>query len=406
MVLWLTIAALTAAVIAVLVRPILAQSRRPDEDAAANVAEAPDVAVYRDQLAEIERDRARGLIDATEAEAARREVARRLIAHAPSESTTDLPSAPLPGHAPLSVARGRLAAVALAALVPATAVGLYVAIGAPGMPGLPHAIRAATPADRAPVQDLIGRVEARLRSHPEDGAGWDAIAPVYLRLNRFADAADAFARAGRILGETPDRLLGFAEATVLASNGSVTPPARAAFEKIRAMAPDRPEPRFWLAHAREQDGDLEGAAAGYRALIASAPPDAPWLPGVRERLNDVERKQSGGEATAPAAPAAPDAPPPATAARGPSAADVEAARAMSPAERQQMIEGMVEGLAARLKSDGKDLDGWLKLVRAYKVLDREPDARAALADARKALASDGDAQRALDALATSLGLGS
>jgi cytochrome c-type biogenesis protein CcmH len=203
------------------------------------------------------------------------------------------------------------------------------------------------------------------------------------------------------LGETPERLLGLAEATVLANKGAVTAAARAAFEKMQKLAPDRPEPRFWLAHAREQDGDLKGAAAAYRTLLTAAPANAPWTAGVREQLADVERRLAGGAPDTTSRPA-----PPSRIARGPTAADVKAAETMTPADRMRMIEGMVDGLAARLKENGKDLEGWMKLVRAYKVLGRDPAALTAIADARKALAGDAKALGAIDELARSLGLGS
>jgi cytochrome c-type biogenesis protein CcmH len=236
-------------------------------------------------------------------------------------------------------------------------------------------------------------VEARLREHPEDGDGWDVIAPVYFKLERFRDAANAYARAARLKGETVRRLAGLAEAAVLAADGIVTEEARLAYEKILKLEPGRHEPRFWLALAKEQDGKLESALSEYRALLADSPAQAPWRATVQSRIADVSGRLAGTHR--------PDARAP-----GPSAEDVAAAEKLSPQDRAGVIAGMVDGLAARLKRDGSDLAGWQRLINAYAVLGRGQDARAALAEARKNFAADGDAQAALAELARSLGLDS
>lgn len=225
------------------------------------------------------------------------------------------------------------------------------------------------------MSELIARVEQRLATNPADGQGWDVIGPVYLRLDRFQDAADAFSNAIRLLGETTPRLAGLAEALVMASNGIVTEPARRTYEKLAALEPDRIEPKFWLLLAKEQDGKTAEAAAGYRALLAGAPPDADWRPLVVERLAAVTgTKAPGTEVKSQSE-------------RGPSASDVKAASAMSDDDRGKMIAGMIDGLAQRLKSNGNDPAGWARLVNAYLVLGEKGKAEAAVADARKALAN-------------------
>ncbi len=247
--------------------------------------------------------------------------------------------------------------------------------------------------EQANVTELIAKVEARLREHPEDGQGWDVIAPIYLKLGRFREAAAAFANAARIEGETARRLAGFAEATVLAADGVVGEEARLAFEKILKSDPRRPEPRFWLALAKEQDGKLADALADYKALLADTPGDAPWREAVEGRIAEVSRRIPGADKAGPRAP-------------GPSAADVAAAERLAPEDRARMIAQMVDGLAQRLERDGRDLAGWLRLVNAYAVLDRKDDARAALTRARQNFPADEKALAELAALAKSLGLGS
>jgi cytochrome c-type biogenesis protein CcmH len=378
MLFWLACAVLTAGVVTALTRPLFAARTAPDAS-----PRAPDVAIYRDQLAEIERDRARGLLAPTEAEAARIEVSRRLLARADAEA----PAAPSPAPGP---ATHRLGVIVMGA-VPLLALAGYLIIGAPGIPGQPHRERLAAPADRISVEELVQRVEERLRAAPEDGRGWDAIAPVYFRQERFADAAQAFARAARLLGETEPRLAGLGEATVFANNGVVTEEARRAFEKIVALEPRHPQARFWLALAFEQDGNLARAKADYARLIADAPADAPWRAAVAERLKGVEARL----ATAPAGKAA-----------GPTAEDVAAAAALSDEDRSRMIGAMVEGLAERLRRDGSDLGGWQRLVRAYTVLGQRDKAMEALARARTVFQANAVALAELDQLAQTLGLGS
>ncbi len=382
MLFWVLCAVLTATVLYVVTRPLSAPIRSSatgDKDVAA------DLAVYRDQLKELEADRARGVLSDAEAEAARVEISRRLLARAEA-SESALPADP----ERQSARAARVAFASAAMIVPALSLALYVAYGSPGVPGQPHAARTAT-VEKATVDSLVAQVEARLQAHPEDGQGWDVIAPVYLRQGRFNEAAQAYQRAIRILGETPRRLAGLGEATVFANNGIVTEKARRAFEKLAGLEPERPEPRFWLALAKEQDGDLTGALEGYRKLVADAAPDADWRAPIEERIAMLTERLGG-------------AGPPAGA--GLSADDVAAAEKLAPAERAAMIEQMVEGLARRLETDSQDLAGWQRLMRAYAVLGNNDKAAEVLMKARKAFAGDVASLAALDDLARSLGLGS
>src|SRR5262249_30652947 len=148
----------------------------------------------------------------------------------------------------------------------------------------------------AGVEELVARVEARLRTNPGDGQGWDVIAPVYLRLERFRDAAEAFRRAIDLNGESPRRLSSLAESTVLANDGIVTGPARKADQRLLELEPGRMEARFGLALAKEQDGDFEEAEAAYRTLMEDAPEHAPWRQFITERLEAIaaRRGEAGG----------------------------------------------------------------------------------------------------------------
>jgi cytochrome c-type biogenesis protein CcmH len=205
----------------------------------------------------------------------------------------------------------------------------------------------------------------------------------------FTQAADAFQRAARLLGESPKRLAGYARALIMVQNGVVSEPARQAYERLRALEPQSVEPQVWLAIGREQDGDLKGAEAEYRRLLPTA--EEPWTGLLKARLQAVSEKLG-------APPAAPSAPlPDATAGSPPG---------KSPAERDAFIQKMVDGLAARLKENGNDLEGWMRLVRSYMVLGRREDAVAALSSARGQFSGDQNSLAELNVLAESLGLGS
>ena len=385
MLLWVSFAVLSAAVLVVVLQPLWSA-----EPSALNQQEA---AVYRDQLAEIDAEVERGLLEPAEAEAARAEVGRRLLAIDPGRSAVSAGSATPPTRSTL--------ATVLGIGVPVATIALYLAFGAPNYADQPLSARASPTAAPSDITRLVEAVEARLRAAPDDGAGWDVIAPVYLRHGDFTKAADAYARAARLLGETPQRLAGFAEATVLAHEGAVTPAARAAYERLASLEPQRLEPRFWLALADEQAGLFDVAAAAYRALIAEPTAQADWIQLFKERLAAVETKSP------PAAPAAPQvvSPTPTTdASRGPSAADIAAAEKLGADERRQMIDDMVQGLAERLAKDPRDLAGWQRLIRAYAVLGRREAALEALNKARATFTGEEDALSTLGGLARTLGL--
>lgn len=378
MLLWVCFAVMTAAVMLALLRPLWRGDAKPLAPAEA------DLAVYRDQLAEIDADRERGLIPPAEAEAARTEVARRILTHAPGAEA--VPTALASPSAATSAWISKVAAAA----VPLAAIATYLAVGSPTMPDAPLEARRNVDPEKATVAELIGKVEARLAAKPDDGRGWAVIAPVYMRLNRFDDAATAFARANALLGEQTAYVMGYAEATVLANDGMVTDGARKAFRRVLELDPGRIEASFALSLAKEQDGDVAGAVADYRALLVSAASDARWKSALEARVKALEDRLAGR------------APPPDNAAAGPSS---EAA-AMKAEDQAQMIEGMVQRLADRLKTNGKDLPGWLQLIRSYAVLGRTGEVEGAIADARRNFADDATALSEIDALAKSVKQGS
>lgn len=386
MLLWVVFSALTAAVVGSLL-----WSYRRAEAVSGDAARA-DVAVYADQLDQIEADRMRGLLSGEEAASARAEVGRRLLSRVPASELRRAAS-----DETASRRQDRLVP-ALALLIPVLALGLYALLGSPGLPDQPHAGRTPAAAARSQVEVMIAQVERRLREAPQDGNGWDVIAPIYLRLDRFADAAEAFANANRLLGETPKRLAGFAQAEILANNGVVNPNARMAAERLLALEPGRVDARLWLALAKEQDGKLEAALAEYRSLLnAPGMTDAMRGP-IEQRIGIVERLARGETVTPPAGGAAVRSETPPAPAQPPSIQDQTAQ------DQTAMIEGMVARLAARLAADGKDPAGWVQLMRSYMVMGRKDEAAQALLAARKALAEDAKVLDEVNGAAAGLGV--
>jgi cytochrome c-type biogenesis protein CcmH len=370
--LWIIIALLTAAAILAVLAPL---ARAPKGGAAA----AHAARVYRDQLDELERDKAEGRISASEAEAARAEIARRLIAVDNEAGGEAGAAAPVPGR---QNARRGVAVMALLG-IPALSLALYLGLGAPSLPGAPLAARLSAPVEDDDVEMLVAKVEEHLAKNPEDGRGWEVIAPVYLRLGRAADAAQAYRSTIRLLGSSAVRETGLGQAILASESGIVTAEARTAFEAAAAQDPQAPAPKFFLALAAEQEGKTEEAARIWRALLSESPADALWRPATEEALARV----APGEA------------PPA----GPTGEEVAAVQDIPPDEQAKMIEGMVGRLAERLKAEPDDVEGWLRLIRSYVVLGRANEAAEA---ARSALAGvrDHAARERVEALIADLGV--
>jgi cytochrome c-type biogenesis protein CcmH len=237
------------------------------------------------------------------------------------------------------------------------------------------------------VMAAIAKIEAHLASNPDDGRGHEIIAPVYMRVGRFGDAAKAWGEAIRVMGATPQRETLLGESLTFANEGKVTPDAMRAFERALSLDPAFPQARFYIGMAAEQSGEIGKAKDVWSKLLADSQPDAPWVGVVRERLEKI------GVTTPP--PAKGGVP------QGEAAAVIAA---MPAADRDAAIRGMVDSLAARLADNGKDTAGWLRLVRAYSVLKEPEKAKAALTDARRALDGDAAALSSLADLARELGI--
>ena len=307
------LALLTTATVGALLVPLLRTTEKRTErlDSA--------LAIYRDQLAEIERTRADGTVSEADAAAARIEVERRILSAAnASDAAAPRDSATLHRFLP----------PALALLIPLLALGVYLNVGRPGLPAAPFATRPAldhpNPNEPITAERMLAEARARLAENPED----------------------------------PEALVELGEALVLEADGTVTPAAVEALTRALALRPDNPRAAYYLGLHEAQSGDSKAAVARWQALEAKSPPDAPWLSMLRAEIARVSRA-----AGMPV----------------PTRDQVEAMQSLDPAQRQEAIRGMVEGLDARLKESPGDRAGWLRLANARRVLgenDKAADAYA------------------------------
>jgi cytochrome c-type biogenesis protein CcmH len=259
-----------------------------------------DRAVFSDQLHELERDLERGVIGAAEARAARTEIERRILSTATGSGDEAAGARPAtPGSSRVS----RALLWTLATLVPVVAGGLYLVVGTPQLPGQPFAGRVQPNATAkgpttARIASMVAMVERRLAESPEEIEGWTILTTAYLRLGREADAEKALARALDLAaGDKPRAAsiaVNYGEALVAMNGGRVVPRAKAAFARALTLEPKQPAAAYYLGLARIQAGDTKGALAVWRRLVAEAPADAPWLPGLKKRIESVAKKSGAG----------------------------------------------------------------------------------------------------------------
>lgn len=364
--------------------------------APAGEGEARDVDVYRDQLREIDRDEARGVIGAAEAQAARLEVSRRLLAADRAARETAAGGGAVPVRPLMIVLTGAILLGSLA---------IYSVIGRPGVGDRPFLARAPEVAAPARIEDLDDRSLAQMlreavEAHPDEPEGWLLLGRIELRNGNWSEAARAFGEAMALGASSPEVEAAFGEALVLAAGGRVTARAESALQSAMAAGTDDPRPAFYLALRKAQDGDIDGALEDWLALETQAPDDARWLPIVKEKSRGALAVLDGrGDraaltaATRPlrvAPPAAEMAPPPPSAALGASG---------MPDPRE-----MVASLAARLEAEPRNAEGWQMLVRSQVVLGEIGAARASLAKASTIFADDAAVLADLTELAGNLGL--
>lgn len=335
-----------------------------------------DLEVYQDQLAELDRDVARNVIDRAEAEQARAEIARRILKLAGARKV---------GSRAAGARIGRVVATLAVLAVPLASWGMYAAIGSPHLPAQPLQARLdKNPAENT-IDELVARAEGHLAANPGDGRGWEVLAPIYYRMGRYNDAAVAYRNAIRLEGASAAREVGLGEAIAANAGGMITTDAQAAFERALALEPENPKAQFLLATGLAQEGKAEEAGQAWRAMLEGLAPDSPWRGAIAQALAQVG-VDAGTERP------------------GPTAQEMEAAALMSDKDRAGMIEDMVTGLDQRLRDNPQDAEGWRRLVQSYLVLGRPDEAGDALARGLEALGPGSEAAGELVAFAAERGV--
>ena len=359
---WIIAGVLTLIAAVVLAAPLFDTRKFKSEDAFA-------LEVYRDQLGELTRDEQRGLLTPEQARAAQIEIERRILAL--DEGKKFLPARPPSHHLTL----------AMAVVLPLAGFGLYLMLGSPHLPSQSAMDRLAQ--ERARTSPEIETLEAKVAQSPSDAQSWIDLGRAYVDVERVKDAKDAFAKAMALGRKEPDLLRQFAHAAILAEGGRVTTDAQAALQRTLSADPSDPTSRFFLALAKAQNQDVEGALTDWLTLERQLPPEAPLRRLLAENIDKAARQLGKDPAKLPGR----GPPPP-----GPSEEDTANAAQMTPEQRQAFIESMVERLAAKMKEEPENLEGWIRLANAYGVLGKHAEARTAWAEASKRAPSRLDVQ--------------
>lgn len=357
MVFWILAIAITAIACAALY--YAARGRPVNAPLAANgpAADAATTAHFRLQLKEIEGDIAAGRLGEAEGLAAKGEMARELLRF--EAETTARPAKTGKGAGIFGIATLATAMLAF---------GLYGFLGNPQLPSLPLAERP-PPAPEMDLTEAITRIEAQLAKSPDDVRGWTVIAPAYMQLGRFDDAATAFRRVIDLSGTSADRLTDLGEALMMANGGSAAGEPLRLFGEAATLDPAHVRSRFYIASEATRAGDFQNAVTLWTGLLALGKGDEAWVETARAGL-DAARAGLNND------PGLPD---------------------------DAAIRGMVDGLSTRLHADGGPIEDWTKLVRSRLVLG---EVEAAQADYELAVAAYPDAavRTELDVLAADNGL--
>lgn len=453
MILWIGIALLLLAAIILVVWPMLRVPRQSVSRAQA------EIAVYRDQLRELEKESARGIIGPSEAEAAKLEIQRRIL-RAADEQLEETGA----------TNRQPVVAGCIGIVIASSAIALYALLGSPTLPDQPFASRqnetSLADAQNADVEGRIQNLIAAIEANPDDVEALWLLGQTYLATGRFIEATRVFRDALALDGNNPQYLAAFAEALTLSNENMVLPAARTAFEQVLTQLPGDPRARFYLGLSDAQQENYQAALDRWLALYRETPADAPWrnaleggivemarnlgqdpsevlpeanletdIAALRERLAQDPKDFEGWMLLAQAEAAQGNLDAARTALSevrllypnapfvqqqitqleaqlglventgpGPTAEDIEAAQELSREQQLAMIDSMVGGLAERLEQNPDDLEGWLMLVRSYSVLGRKDEAQAAMNRARSHYADDANASAQLTGTAQRFGL--
>lgn len=254
----------------------------------------------------------------------------------------------------------------------------------------------------------IAELEAKLKNNPNDAQGWQMLGWSLMQTGKYAEAAQAYARATQIDPKNADYWSSLGEARVLAGSGDVPVDAKTAFDKAIALDPKDPRARYFIAVAQDIAGDHKDAIDGWLALLADTPSGAPWEADVRRLITEVGAKEKIEVASRLAA-IRPPAPTGGAAIAtagipGPTREQMQAGAQLPKGQQEAMIADMVDGLEAKLKANPKNESGWIMLMRSRVQLGEESKSAAALKNARAAYADDSAALKRLNEAAAELGI--
>ena len=456
MTLWLVLTVMIAVAAVLVSTPFIRRFERSRLETAGHLA------VYRDQLNAIDSEAAQGFIDDAQAESARLEIKRKVLA----ADRADEPARPA-----LGPAERKFALTAVTAIVTFGSILLYAVVGSPELPSAspaqarmeqplgarltlstpPSTEPAARPALSTPsstepaarlalstppgtepaapqttakpqtslpsVEEMTQRLQTKLQRNPQDVEGWRMLGWAYFNIEHFADAADAYSKAIELRPDAAEYRSARGEALVRDAGGTVSAAAKTDFEEALKLEPKDARARFFIGLAKQQDGDKAAALSDWTTLLAEANPSEPWFADLKQRLAELQRElgDQGAALPSPAPKLSAEAmrdflqsekakQPPAETNRGPSPEDVRNAEGMAPKDRTAMIRGMVDGLANRLERQPRDAEGWIKLIRSRVVLGDTELANKSLEQALTIFREDGPERTRIVDAARQLGL--
>jgi cytochrome c-type biogenesis protein CcmH len=434
MTLWFVLTIMTSVAAVLVSAPFIRRLDRRQSNPSGNVA------VYVDQLKEVETEAAQGLIDSAQAQSAAAEIKRRLLANEKIDDAalTGLTSGERtfaaigvsgivvfgsislfaltanlepPAFDSFASSGGRVATLSEQAAPETAAAPAPVGPSSQELGGSKPQGRSALP----PVEEMIQRLVARLQRNPKDAEGWRMLGWSYFSTEHFTEAAAAYARAIELNSSIAAYHSARAEALVKAASGVVTADAKVALEEALKLDPKDARARFFAGLAKEQGGDKAAALKDWTELLSAIQPNEPFAAELKQRISDLTKQADGGsnQSAAPGAPAsamvsddpkAVDSSSAAQGEKGPGPEEIRRAEAASPSDRAAMIRSMVEGLANRLEQSPRDADGWIKLIRSWSVLGETEKAKQALERSLKVFADEAAERDRITGAVQQLGL--
>lgn len=283
---WVFAALLAAAALAFVLPSLLARGRR----AGASPREA-NVALYRDQLKELDADLAAGTLAPQHHEEARREIEQRVLEDAGR------------GGAPAGASSGRAAAIALGLALPVLAIAVYLAVGNPRALG-PQPPEAAHGITRDQVEQLVAGLAARLKENPADGEGWAMLGRSYSVLDRHREAAEAYANAVRHSPPGADLLAAHANALAMAQGQRLQGEPERLIAQALELEPDNVKALMLAGSAAFEKKDFKGAIARWERVLEVLPPDSDVAELVKDGIDDARKLAGLAARSGPAKPAA------------------------------------------------------------------------------------------------------